>query len=104
MTSWDLQMSKRFMIGVQHSVVPLEDIEDGIESFWESRESQPRNYGGFTEMSRDGLTVSAYEGGNALNHYHASVAFHPDEHTSVGVHSGYHTLEELIPIFESIGN
>jgi len=98
-----LQVSKGFKIGIKHSVLPLAEVEDGIEYLKESRDSQPRNFGlGFVEMTRDGKTVYAYEGGNALNHYRASLYFQPDEHTSVSVNSNYHTLDELIPIFESI--
>ena len=37
-------------------------------------------------------------------HYQAGIGYYIDEHTSFGVHSYYHTLDELIPIFESIGN
>lgn len=101
-TSYDLEVSKGFMISVKYSSLPLDSTKDIIEEFKESRESQSGNYGRFVEMIRDGKIVSGYEGGNDYNHYHASVYFQPDDHTGVGVHSNYHSLEELIPIFESV--
>ena len=55
-------------------------------------------------MTRDGKTVHAHEGGNALNHYRAVLSYHINEHTSGGVISHYHTLDELLPVFNSIGN
>jgi len=101
-TSHDLDVAKGFKIGIDHSVLPLDEVEDSIEYLKEMRESQPRNYGGFEEMTRDGKTVLAYEGGNALNHYIAVLTFHPDDHTLVSVSSNYHTLEEILPIFNSV--
>lgn len=103
MTSHDLQVSKGFYISVKYSTLPLGEVENTIEFVKEIRESQPRNFGlGFVNMTHDGNTVFAYEGGNALNHYSASLYFHPDDHISVGVASYYLTLDELIPIFESV--
>ncbi len=101
-TSYDLQFSKGFFISVKYSALPLDDTEDIIEYVKESRESQSGNYGGFVEMTRDGKTVSAYEGGNDYNHYHTSLYFYPDDHMGVGVSSNYLSLDELIPIFESV--
>jgi len=101
-TNHDLQISKGFNVGVTRQILLLEEMEDMIEDFEERRASQSGNYGGFIEMTRDGKTVWAYEGGNDLNYYYASISFQPDEFTSVHVGSGYHTLDELIPIFNSI--
>lgn len=53
-------------------------------------------------MTRDGSAVSACEGGNRWNPYRAYVAWHPDEFTIVHVNSNYHTLDELIPVFNSV--
>lgn len=103
-TNYDLDVSKGFNVLVHYGVEPLHEIEDSIEHAKEGLESQPDNYGGFRDMTRDGKTVLAYEGGNALNHYQAVLNFRLDEHTSLGVVSNYHTLNELIPIFNSIGN
>ena len=102
-TTYDLETSKGFSIGIESSSVPLDEIEDQIENGKEILESQSGNYGrGFVEMTHDGKPVYAYEGGNDLNHYQAGVSFHPDEFTSIAVRSNYYTLDELIPIFESI--
>jgi len=53
-TSFDLQVSKGFIISVKYSVFPLDEVEDNIEYVKEVKESQPRNYGGFVEMTLDG--------------------------------------------------
>ncbi len=104
-TSHDIHVSKGFFIGISHEPLPIGDIEDGIEQIQETFGSQTGNYGeGFRDYTRDGKIVSAFSGGTDLNHYQAVMSWHPDEYTSVGVHSNYHTLDELIPIFEAIGN
>jgi len=103
-TDSDLKSNKGFMVIIKKHTTPLDEIEDMIEYLGERRESQPNNYGGFLEMTRDGKTVFAYEGGNHFNRYQAILNFHPDEFTSHSVISYYHTLDELIPIFQSVGN
>ena len=84
-TNYDLQVSKGFTIGVEYWSSGADETEDNIELLKETRESQPGNYGGFTEMTRDGKTVMAYEGGNLLNHYSAGFSFNPDKFTSMHV-------------------
>ncbi len=86
------------------SSTSYDEIEDIKETFRESRESQSGNYGGFREMTRDGKTVDAYAGGNDLNYYESNIAFAPDEYTLMYVKSVYHTLDELLPVFESMMN
>ena len=86
------------------SNVQHDEIEDSIENLWESRESQSGNYGGFREMTRDGKTVYAYDGGNDLNYHKTTVSFDPDEYSLMRVSSVYHTLDELIPVFDSMMN
>ena len=103
-TDHDLAVSKGYVVSVEYSVVPLDEIEDAIEYIREVFESQPGEYGGFVNMTRDGKTVLAHEGGTALNHYRAVLSMHFDEHTTFGVVSNYHTLAEITPVFESIGN
>ena len=77
-------------------------IEGNMERHKSIIEPQPDNVGGYVDMTRDGKTVSAYSGSNKYNHYQATLGFYPDEYTSIGIRSNYHTLEELLPIFESI--
>ena len=102
-TDYDLQFSKGFSIGVSISETPQDEIEDVIEKIKEIKDSQPRNYGiGYVDYTRDGKTVLAYEGGNALNFYRSILSFNPDEFTNVAVLSTYLSLEEITPIFESI--
>jgi len=84
-------------------VVQLDEIEDKIEHIKEVFDSQPGNYGeGLRDMTRDGKTVRAFEGGNDVNHYRAYASIHIDEHTVMTVTSNYHTLDELLPVFDSI--
>ncbi len=101
-TTRDLKKSKGFTVSVKYSTLPHDEIEDYIEFIKDSREGRSDNYGGFREMTRDGKTVMAFAGGNGNNPYQATITFHPDEFTSVGVLSNYHTLDELIPIFNSV--
>ena len=103
-TTRDMKNAKGFNISVLHSTFPLDEVEDGIEYIKDSRATQEDNYGGFRDMTRDGKTVHAFEGGNHLNPYQAIISFQPDEFTQVGVNSSYHTLDELIPIFNSVMN
>ena len=100
--SHDLKVSQGFTVNIEHSTLPFNDIEDGIEYLKEIDEKQSGNYGGYRDMTRDGKTVLAFEGGNDYNHYDAVLTFHPDENTMVNVYSNYHTLDELIPVFNSI--
>ncbi len=102
-TNYDLDVSKGFMVGVKYSVEPLDEIEDAIEEGKEIDESQHGNYGrGFVNMTRDGKTVYAFEGGNSLNHYRAILSYQINDHVNFHVISNYHTLDELLPVFNSI--
>ena len=102
-TNYELKHSEGFVVWAEYKVVPLDEIEDTIEHIKEVFGSQYGNYGeGFREMTRDGKTVAAFEGGNALNHYRAFIIFHHDEHTLMSVNSRYHTLDELLPVFNSL--
>lgn len=103
-TNYDLDVSKGYLVHVEYGVVPFDEIEDIIEHIREVFESQPGTYGGFVDMTRDGKTVFAHEGGTARNHYQATLIINLDEHTRLGVGSNYHTLAEITPVFESIGN
>ena len=86
------------------SSTPYDEIEDRIERIREHRASQSGDYSEFREMTREGKTVYAYQGGNDLNFYSANVGFDPDEYTIMYVKSVYLTLDELIPVFESMMN
>jgi len=103
-TNHNLNLAKGFSVGVQHSTLPVDDLGDYAEHFRESFIESEGGYGEIREMTRDGKVVLAFAGGNSVNPYQASVSFYLDEFTSVNVHSNYHTLDELIPIFESIMN
>ncbi len=98
----DLKVSKGFTVNIEYSTLPFNSVEYDLEHVKEIKESQSGNYGGYRDMTRDDKTVYAFEGGNDYNHYQAVVNFSPNENTSMGVHSYYHTLDELIPVFNSI--
>ena len=101
-TTWDLRTSQGFTMGVKRSNFAYGETVDITEHRQDILESQPGNYGGCITMTRDGSAVSACEGGNRWNPYSASVVFNPDEFTIVHVNSNYHTLDELIPVFNSV--
>ena len=101
-TTWDLQTSQGFTMGVKRSNFAYNEVGDITEHRQDILKSQPDNYGRCISMTRDGTAVSACEGGNKWNPYSASVAFHPDEFTIVHVNSKYHTIDELIPVFNSV--
>ena len=104
-TNHDLDVSKGFTVNIKYSTVQLEEMEDRIEHKKEIIEAQPGNYGeGFREITRDTKIVFAYQGGNNLNHYQAGIGYNFNERIRIGVHSYYHTLDELLPVFNSIGN
>ncbi len=103
-TNFDLDISKGFSVYVKYSPTTLNEIEDGMEELEEIFSSQSGYYGGYRDMMRDGTTVSAFEGGTDYNHYRASLSYYFDDYTRVGVLSFYHTIDELLPIFNSIGN
>ena len=101
-TNWDLRNSQGFVMGVKHSNIPYDEVEDRTEHRQDILKSQPGYYGHCIPMTRDGKTVAACEGGSKWNPYRAYVVFSPDEFTIVHVNSNYHTLDELIPVFNSV--
>ena len=101
-TNIDLHVSNGFFIRVTYSVAQLDEIEDRIEHFSDYMESETGRYGGFEDMTRDGKTVWAYQGGGKYEHHTASIFYDIDDHTTLSVRSEYHTLDELTPIFNSV--
>ena len=101
-TSWNLDTSQGFTMGVKRSNFAYDQVVDISEHRQDILKSQPGSYGGCISMTRDGNAVSACEGGNRWNPYNAGISFNPDEFTIVHVNSNYHTLDELIPVFNSI--
>ena len=101
-TTWDLDTSQGFTMGVKRSNFAYDQVVDISEHRQDILESQPDSYGGCISMTRDGNAVSACEGGNRWNSYRATISFNPDEFTIVHINSNYHTLDELIPVFNSV--
>ena len=101
-TSWDLHTSQGFTMGVKRSNFGYGQVVDISEHRQDILKSQPDSYGGCISMTRDGNAVSACESGNRWNPYRATISFNPDEFTIVHVNSNYHTLDELVPVFNSI--
>ena len=101
-TTWDLRTSQGFTMGVKQSNFGYGQVVDISEHRQDILKSQPGSYGGCISMTRDGNAVSACGGGNNWNPYRATISFNPDEFTIVHVNSNYHTLDELIPVFNSV--
>ena len=100
-----LDFSKGYLVHVEYEVKRFYEIDYIVKSLRKIYESEPGAYGGFVNMTRDGKTVWAYEGGqHTFRHYQAVLNFDLNEHTWFGVKSKYHTLDEIIPVFESMGN
>ncbi len=103
-TNFDMDISKGFTVYVEYEASGQDEIEDVIEMLRENFESQSGNYAEFRDMTRDGKTIMAIEGGTDYNHYRASVSMNIDEYTAFGANSNYHTLDEMILVFDSLWN
>jgi len=104
-TNYDLTMSKGFVISVEKYVnIEIPSIENSIKQSKELFEKSSGNVGGYRDIYRDGKLVSAYAGSNDYNSYQSVISFNFNEDIIVILRSDYHTLDELIPIYESIGN
>ena len=101
-TDYDLDSSKGFLIQVVKTTAPIDEIEDMIEGRKELYSKPPVWYGGYKEMEREGLPVAAFEGGNDLNRFRSHIYWQFADDSYMIVSSYYLTLDEIIPIFESI--
>jgi len=101
-TTSDLKMSKGFKITVKKYPDVQSPIDGAIETYWKNVSQFYDNFGGFQDIKRDGKTVYAYSGGNSHLYYHATLSWQPDDHIKINVQSNYHSIEELLPIFNSI--
>jgi len=102
-TSYDLEHNMGFRISVYYDSWQVE-IEDILEERKERHAGKSANYGGYKTMIRDGEMVILFEGGYTGRHYENSIYWIFDDNYSISVRSHYYTLDELIPIFESIMN
>lgn len=101
---WDLfHFSNGYSVSAQIDTSQYDEIEDSIEGFNELGVHNTGTYGGFTEMTRDGRTVLAYAGGDDVNYYRATLVYHLTDFSKIKVTSDYHTLDELMPVFNSVG-
>ena len=94
--------SKGFSTGGAIVNTPLTKIEDNIKSQRNHHEHRIGNYGGVVDMSRDGKTVQAFEGGDDHNPNYALIVSRPNDYIQFSVKSSYLTLDELTLIFDSI--
>ena len=88
----DLARSKGFSFNAEHSTIPFPDLDIILSSIHNT---------GSVPMTRDGKNVIVFEG-ILSGYYHAAITFRFDENTIMHVNSRYHTLEELLPVFDSI--
>ncbi len=102
-TQYDLYYGEGFTIHITY-----DDLQDEIENIIEESKERfaetYKGYGGYHEMMRDGKSVLVFDGGHHYDHEHARIFWIFDDKFSISVHSYYYTLDELIPIFESIMN
>ena len=103
-TNYDMDIAKGFEIFADYRPYGQDETEDKIEEISEIFESQDGNYAEFRDMTRNGKILMAMEGGTDSNHYRASVSMNIDEYTAFGVNSNYHTLDEMILVFDTLWN
>lgn len=100
-----MKHSGGFTVNVTYTAAGhIDEMEDILEGFKESMESQPDYVGRWLDVQRDGKTVWASETQNFYNYYQSGYTFYTNEYVAVGVTSYYLTLEEIEPIFNSIMN
>ena len=103
--SRDSIKSQGFSIGVSKYTYELGSIEDRIERNIEKKAMFGGHYGeGYNIMYRDSKPVQTYSGGTTHHWYQASLSMHPDKNTSFIISTNYLTLDEILPIFNSVGN
>ncbi len=100
-TSYDLEHNMGFRVSISYDSWQVE-IEDILEERKERHAEKSNNYGGHKTMMRDGEMVILFEGGYTGRHYENSIYWVFDDNYSINVRSHYYSLEELIPIFNSI--
>ncbi len=99
---YDLDTSKGFLINIVKTTVPIQEVEDLIEGMREVYNKDPKWYGSFKDIEREGKPVYAFEGGNPVNPYRSVITWQFADDSYIHIISDYLTLDELIPIFESI--
>ena len=101
-TNYDLLAAKGFWIEVVKTTEPLDSIGDLTEGTREFYKGSPGSYGGFKDVVRDGRPAYAFEGGDRVNPYESVISWNFRDDAYISVISEYLTLDETLPIFESI--
>lgn len=102
-TNYDLDTSKGYVLSVNNVSHLLDEIEDEEENSKERFESESGYVGRYLDLTRDGEKIVAHEFQTDSNHYRSILAYNYDDHTAVSIISYYMTLEELQPVFDSVG-
>ena len=102
--SADMLKSKGFTVSA-FKTTHERSIENSIEQIKENTNRFGGHYGdGFVDMYRDGKLIYAYSGGTSHHFYQSTLMMYSDDYTSFTVSSYYHNLDEILPIFNSVGN
>ncbi|MDA7942328.1 MAG: hypothetical protein MPJ02_08720 [Nitrosopumilus sp.] len=101
-TNYDLLAAKGFWIEVVKTTEPLDSIGNLIEGTREFYKGSPGSYGGFKDVVRDGRSAYAFEGGDRANPYESVISWNFKDDAYISVISEYLSLDETLPIFESI--
>ncbi|RNJ77704.1 MAG: hypothetical protein EB828_00430 [Nitrosopumilus sp. D6] len=104
LTDYELDTSKGFLIQVIKTTAPIDETEDLIEGNKKLFSKPPVWYGDFRDIERDGKPVYAFEGGNSVNPYRSVLYWKFADDAYLSIISDYMTLDEIIPIFESMKN
>ena len=100
-TTYDLKHNMGFRVIIHYNSWQ-DEIEDILEGQKERHTELMGNYGGYQTMMRDGEMMILFEGGYTGRHYENSIYWIFDDNYSIRVSSHYYTLDELLPIFDSI--
>ena len=101
-TNDDLLAAKGFLIKVVKTTEPFDETEDLIEGMRKLYNEPPQWYGSFKDVERDGKIVYAFEGGNPINPYRSVITWNFEDDSYIHIISRYLSLDEIMPVFESI--
>lgn len=100
-TSWHLTNNQGFRISISYDPLRDEAI-DILEDLEERHDAKSKSYGGYQTIPSDKGMVVLFEGGYQGRHYQNSITWFFDDYYTIRVMSYYYTLDELIPIFDSV--
>jgi len=100
-TSYNLKYNMGFRVNVSYDSQG-DEIEDIIEGWSDGHDERVDSYGGVRTITQNGEMFVLHDGGYYFEHEPNSVTWFIDNHTYIRASSYYYTLDELIPIIESM--